>query len=131
MDAKISEIRTSRRIQSRISGSDLRDSVADLAGLRLRARSAAADAGSAQEPASRYGPNVGGGGKPIGHRSRQSLALDGLASSPGAVRRSAPVSLLRWLLDVLVISFAHGGCIHNIHPDYVDLLRDLNEKNSR
>jgi len=25
----------------------------------------------------------------------------------------------------LVVSFAYGGCIHNIHPDYVDFLRNI------
>lgn len=131
MDAMISEICSSRREQSRVSGSDLRDSIAELAGLPLSPRSAAVDAGSAQELASRHGPNAGGGGKPIGHRSRQSLALGGAASSPGAFRQSPSGSFVRWLLDVLVISFAHGGCIHNIHPDYIDFLHDLNRKISR
>jgi hypothetical protein len=28
----------------------------------------------------------------------------------------------------LVDSFACGGCFHNIHPDYIDFLHDLNRK---
>jgi hypothetical protein len=49
----------------------------------------------------------------------------GPASASDARGRSARRGLGRWLLEGLVVSFAYGGCIHNIHPDYVDFLRDL------
>jgi len=31
----------------------------------------------------------------------------------------------------LVVSFAFGGCIHSIHPDYADFLRDLGKSSER
>jgi hypothetical protein len=37
----------------------------------------------------------------------------------------------RWLLDSVVVSFAHGGCIHHTHPDYVAFLRDINSNTRR
>jgi hypothetical protein len=49
----------------------------------------------------------------------------GPASASVAGGRSARRGLGRWLLEGLVVSFAYGGCIHNMHPDYVDFLRDL------
>jgi len=30
---------------------------------------------------------------------------------------------------VLGVGFAYGGCIHSIHPDYIEFLRGLNGKN--
>lgn len=55
----------------------------------------------------------------------------GPASSSVAGGRSARGSLGRWLLDGLVVSFAFGGCIHSIHPDYADFLRDLGKSSER
>jgi hypothetical protein len=49
----------------------------------------------------------------------------GPASASDARGRSARRGLARWLMEGLVVSFAYGGCIHNVHPDYVDFLREL------
>jgi len=54
---------------------------------------------------------------------------DGPISSPVAASQPARVGLGRRLLDALVVSFAFGGCIHSIHPDYVDFLRDISSTN--
>jgi hypothetical protein len=50
----------------------------------------------------------------------------GPASSP--VSRTAGNGLVRGWLEGVVASFAYGGCLHNIHPDYLDFLHDLNRK---
>lgn len=47
-------------------------------------------------------------------------------SSP--VRPTAGNSLIRGWLEGVVASFAYGGCLHNIHPDYIDFLHKLNRK---
>jgi hypothetical protein len=49
------------------------------------------------------------------------------ASSPAG--RPARDGLARGWLEFLVVSFAFGGCIHNIHPDYVEFLHDLAREN--
>lgn len=61
----------------------------------------------------------------------RSLERAGPASLPAADGRSARGGLGRWLLDGLVVSFAFGGCIHSIHPDYADFLRDLSKSRER
>jgi hypothetical protein len=55
----------------------------------------------------------------------------GPASPEAATSRPTRDGLGRWLWEMLVISFAHGGCIHNIHPDYVDVLHDLRDRPRR
>ncbi|MCJ2086205.1 hypothetical protein MKK88_09385 [Methylobacterium sp. E-005] len=42
--------------------------------------------------------------------------------------RTAGNGLVRGWLEGVVASFAYGGCLHNIHPDYIDFLHDLNRK---
>ncbi|MGU3468702.1 hypothetical protein ACLBXO_28035 [Methylobacterium sp. C33D] len=64
------------------------------------------------------------GGRP----GRPARERDGPGSSPVAAARPAGGGLGRRLLDALVISFAFGGCIHSIHPDYVDFLREIGSK---
>ncbi|MCJ2052923.1 hypothetical protein [Methylobacterium sp. J-070] len=59
---------------------------------------------------------------PPGSGSRERA---GPVSSPAEARRSSGGGLGRWLLDVLVVSFAYGGCIHRIHPNYIDFLSNL------
>lgn len=41
----------------------------------------------------------------------------------GGDRRVAAIG--RWLLDVLVVAIAYGGCIHPPHPATIDVPRDL------
>ncbi|WCS27388.1 hypothetical protein LOK46_11380 [Methylobacterium sp. NMS14P] len=64
-----------------------------------------------------------------GPPGRPSRERDGPTASPAAAPQPAGGGLGRWLLDALVISFAFGGCIHSIHPDYVDFLRDIGSRN--
>lgn len=129
-DAVISQIRSPWRIHSRRSGSDHRDSIADLAGRPLHMRSADADTGSAQTRASRRRSSAGGDGKPSEQRSNRSPARIRPPSSSDAARRPALAGLRQWLLETLVISFAYGGCIHNIHPDYIDFIREIDRNKS-
>ncbi|WP_149312135.1 hypothetical protein [Methylobacterium sp. P1-11] len=53
---------------------------------------------------------------------------DGRASSPFGLHQPARRGFGRQLLDLLVVSFAFGGCIHSIHPDYVDFLQDISSR---
>ncbi|WP_139215647.1 hypothetical protein [Methylobacterium sp. UNC300MFChir4.1] len=64
-----------------------------------------------------------------GPSGRPARERGGPASSPIAAPRPALARHGRWLLDALVVSFAFGGCIHSIHPDYVDFLRDISSRN--
>lgn len=54
-----------------------------------------------------------------------------IASPPIAPARPTLFVFGRWLLDSVVVSFAHGGCIHHTHPDYVAFLRDINSNTRR
>lgn len=63
--------------------------------------------------------------------TRRSWERAGPASSSVAGGPSARESLGRRLLDGLVVSFAFGGCIYSIHPDYADFLRDLGKSSGR
>jgi hypothetical protein len=64
--------------------------------------------------------------RPAGRRAQ---ARSGPDSSPDPAPEPGRRGFGRWLLDACVISFAYGGCIHNIHPHYVDFLHELTKKN--
>jgi hypothetical protein len=68
-------------------------------------------------------PAAGRRGLPLGRVA--------IASPPIAPARPALFVFGRWLLDAVVISFAHGGCIHHTHPDYIAFLRDINSNARR
>lgn len=63
-----------------------------------------------------------------GRPRRPSRERDGPVTSSVAAPQPARAGLGQWLLDALVISFAFGGCIHSIHPDYVDFLRAIGRR---
>ncbi len=81
---------------------------------RLRRRSYSRGSGSD------CGNPAAGLAAPTGGRARKSAA-----ASRTTVRQPARGGLGRWMLDMLLVGFAHGGCIHHTHPAYIDFLRDL------
>jgi hypothetical protein len=67
---------------------------------------------------------VAGTGQPPASRSR-----DRADPAPPAVTIPRTVRCtFAWLLDILTIGFAYGGCIHHRHPDYLEFLSDIGAK---